>query len=366
MITLEVNNEPFSNFTESEVTIALDTASGVFRFVAVSKTNIVFPIKEGDECRVIVDGKTVLTGFIDIVDGSYDTETHIVNIEGRSKTSDLIDSALEDSIDFLPPRTLESITKQVIAAAGITDIDVPVEASGVEPFGEGEIESSSAGEQIFDILEKYARKRQVLITDNANGDIVYTRGSGIFSGAELINNPARRSNIKSARWRNDNSERFNKYFVRSQQNVSGLFLAGITKAADVVDQKSQEAIDDQIRETRKLVINAENASDVDQATERAIWEANIRRTRAFSYSAVVQGHSHSGGVWGKNELVNVDDIYARKNGQPINAQLLINSVTFKENLTEGSTSAISCVVQDAYTVEASEPVSIEPVEVALF
>lgn len=361
MISLEVNGTQFNNFTEAEANISLDTLAGSFRFVAVSKTDIDFPIKEGDSCRVIADGEAVITGFVDIVDGSYDTETHIINIEGRSKTADLIDSALEEAVDFLPPVTLQSLTEQVIAEADIDTIDVVVDVT-IDAFGDGEVESSAAGEPIFDILEKYARKRQVLITTNADGDIVYTRGSGESSVATLTNNPAKDSNIKSARWRNDNSERFNKYFVRSQQNVSGLVLAGITKAADVVDQKSQVAIDDAIRDTRKLVINAESSSDKDQATPRAVWEANIRRTRSFSYSAIVQGHSHPEGVWAFNTLVNVDDIWARKGGKPLNDQLLINSLSFRFNLTEGSTTNITCVAADAYTVQASEPQKIETLE----
>jgi len=357
MISLEVNGERFNNFTEIETTISMDNVSGSFRFIAATDTPATFPISVGDACKVIVDDQTVLTGYIDAMDGSYDTETHVINIEGRSKTADLIDSSLENAVDFLPPSTIQSITEQVIADADIDDIEVVVDVA-LDAFGDGEIESFAPGEAIFEVLEKLARKRQVLITTDKDGNIVYTRGSGGYSNAELINNPDRKGNIKSATFRKDNSKRFNKYFIQAQQNVSGLQFLATTTAAEVVDQKSQVAIDDDIRDTRKIVVNAESASDKNQTTQRAIWEANIRRSRSISYRAVVQGHSHDSGIWETNKLINVDDVFAG-----INDQLLINSISFRYNLTEGSTTTITCVVQDAYTLQASEQQTAKDVDI---
>jgi prophage tail gpP-like protein len=357
LISLQVNNIPYTNFVEASLNESLDSISGDFTFRAISAHKQEFPFSVGDECVVLVDDVPKLTGFIDVMSGSYDKESHQVVIQGRSKTEDLIDSFLEEAIDFNGTVTIQSMTETVIAAAGITGMDVIVNET-IEPFAEGEIESFAVGESIFDILEKYSRKRQVFITSDGKGNIVYTRNSGVKTNVQLINDGVD-SNIKRANFSKDFSNRYNKYIVRAQQNPVSLFAT--ISASDVVSQKSTPAIDTAIRDTRKLVIMSESASDKDKATERAKWEADIRRSRSTTYSATVQGHSHAGGVWSTNTIVDVNDIFVPALSST--GEMLVNSLNFTFNLESGSETTAELIAKDAYTLQASEPVGEEEVDI---
>lgn len=353
MIQLEANGVPYSNFDDIEVITSLDNVSGGFSFTAYSDSVNSFPIKQDDVCRVLVDGTPVLTGRVEIITVGYDNDSHSITIQGRSKTADIIDSTVGDGVDFNAPITLIKLIEQILVKANITDIKVIDDVETIDPFTETEKISSHVGETVFSLMESYCRKRQVLITTNGVGDIVLTRASGQLEAFTLINksNTPQRSNIKRASVTYDNTNRFNKYIIKSQGNVSGLGLAGLISAEQIVDQ-SGNAVDNDIRTARILYLLAEKSSTPEQCEERAVWQANINRARSFNYEVTAQGHTNvnTGNVWEFNKLISVDDDFAGVHGQ-----FLVNSVSYRVALSEGSTVTLGIVTRDAYTLEPSTP-----------
>lgn len=357
---LEVNGIQYSRFTSASAVISLDSIARGFSFTAVSTEGLPLPFKGGEACRVIVDGTPVLDGFIEVVSVDYDAQSHTITVEGRSKTGDLVDSSLKGK-ELNLPISLKKVIEDVIAEIGL-NINV-IDNTEIEDFNEAEDKLGAAvGENAFEFIERLARKRQVLLTSNGDSDIVITRSEPTEINVNLQNIvQSNRNNIISGSVNYDRTQRFRDYLVKSQQNTSSLVFGGTADLSDVVDQGGS-ALDKDVRAGRQLVMKAEKASSNDQATERAIWEANIRRTRSEVYTVTVNEYrTQQGELWSENKLVTITDEFA-----DINARMLINSIEFKFGITEGRQTGLGFVDKDAYKVEISEPEPVDNVGSNLF
>jgi len=357
---LEVNGIQYGRFTSASAVISLDTIARGFSFTAVSTDGLSLPFKGGEACRVIVDGTPVIDGFIEVVNVDYDAKSHTITVEGRGKTGDLIDSSLAGK-EINPPISLKKIIEDVIAEIGL-DIAV-IDNTAIEDFNEAEDKLGPAvGENAFKFIERLARKRQVLLTSNGDSDVVITRSEPdeIFVNLQNVVQ-SNENNIISSSVSYDRTKRFRDYLVKSQQNTSSLVFSGNVDLSDVVEQGGS-ALDDEVRAGRQLVIKAEKASSNDQATERAIWEANIRRTRSQVYSATVNEYrTKAGELWSTNKLVTIRDEFA-----DINARMLINSIEFGFGVSTGRQTVLGFVDKNAYKVEISEPQPVDNVGNNLF
>lgn len=357
---LEVNGIRYARFTTASAFISLDSIARGFSFTAVSIGGLPLPFKGGEPCRVIVDGFPVIDGFIEVVNVDYDSGSHTITIEGRSKTGDLVDSSLEGK-EINAPISLKKIIEDVISEIGL-NIAV-VDNTNIEDFNEAEDKLGPAiGENAFVFIERLARKRQVLLTSSSGSDIVITRSEPTQIEVKLQNIlGSNNNNIISGAVSYDRTNRFRDYIVKSQQNTSSLAFSGNADLTDVVDQKGS-ALDTEVRPGRRLVMRAEKASSNDQAKERAIWEANIRRTRSQVYSVNLNGYrTQNGELWSTNKLVSITDEFA-----DIDARMLINTIEFKFDTADGRTTALGFVDKDAYQVEISEPQPVDNVGGNLF
>ena len=348
-ITLEVSGQPYEQFTNANVSIRLDTLSNTFSFDATSQRAAPLPFRGGEPCRVLVDGEAVLTGFIELVSVNYDARSHDISIQGRDKTGDLLDSSISAISDLVAPITLKEIIQNVIADLG-ADIQV-IEISPTEPFAAAEdIISPESGENAFSFIEKYSRKRQVLLTSDSDGNVVITQSTGEVIDASLQNIVgSNTNNVISGSVSYDTTGRFNVYKFQSSLNPISLVFAGVTDLAALVDQ-SGGVTDDQIRIGRQMILVAETPYSSDEDETRATWEANIRKARGRVYSVKLDGFKNqTGQLWSINTLVSVVDDFAG-----INAQMLINSVNFSFDL-RGSATILSLVDSNAYTLELEEP-----------
>ena len=109
-----------------------------------------------------------------------------------------------------------------------------------------------------------------------------------------------------------------------------------------------------------IIVPETNSSD-SETRKRAEWEKNIRKARSRVYSAVVDGfRNQTGELWKVNQLVRVDDVFAG-----INSVMLVNSVIYSLTEDEGSTTSLSLVNRDAYTLEIAEPSEDEDDELGI-
>ena len=250
------------------------------------------------------------------------------------------------------PASFNSVINQILQKSGFTDIAVNIiSETPPKDFTAADRIAASVGESVISVIDKYCRKRQLWITDDFNGDLVLFSGNlGRFK-AQLQTAGNELDNIKTARVRRDSSKRFNKYTVHSQQNLTAVDPFSDAAPNDTVGGLDRSATDIDIRAQRRLNIIAESPSNSDECKQRANWQANINRARAFSYSATVEGHETGHGeTYDTNYLVGVLDIV-----HDVRTDLLINSIDYSFDLRNGSITDICMVPRDAYTSEPEQP-----------
>lgn len=351
-IRLEVNGVEYEKFTSASVEIRLDALSNAFSFTAVATGNSKPPFKVGSACRILVGDDVVMTGYIEIIDGSYDSQSHSITYRGRDKTADVVDSNIASLSDFGTSISLKTVIEKVLNHIGATNIKV---IDNVKPKNFNPAATKLApepGDNAFNFIEKFARKRQVILTSDADGNIVIEKTPGAVMDTALQNFlGASNNNIISASFSYDETGRYNVYKMTSGLNPST--LTGSTSSADVVNQKST-IIDADIRTGRQLAFVPESSFSISEGDKRASWESRVRRARGQLYSVTVQGHKPEGldELWQVNRVVAVIDDFA-----DIRTGMLINSVVYNFDENSGSTTTLSLVAENAYNLEIQEPVT---------
>jgi len=269
---------------------------------ANSKTKRV--IKEDSPCVVEIDGETVITGFTDDVNTSYDATSHSLSVIGRSKLGDLVDcstkSVSHKNVD------LAAIAKRECSAFGI---NVVAETDVGETF---KPQSRDGGETYFEFLSKLAAHRAVHLTSNTQGDLVITRASKEKISTALILG----ENILSCSATRSKRDRFYSYTVSGQTSGDNDLN---TKAAAHIEDK---VVDDNIRKVRTTYIIPDDLT-LNDAKRIATFNRNISFGESQPVTYTVNGWRHDTGLWSPNKLVRVVDAY-----NELDTDLLIVHVTF--------------------------------------
>lgn len=348
-INLEVNGVEYTNFTRATATIALDSLANDFSFEAVMPAGQQLPFKGGERCRVVVDGVLQVTGWIESINGSCSADEHTISISGRDRTSDLIDSDIDVMDDIRAPVSLQQLIARVVAHIG-SDLLVVDNAKPAAFNVAEDIAAPSPGDNAFAFVEGYAQKRQVLLTSNADGDVVITKSQPTQSKGVLQNAVGGiNNNIISSAWSFTGTDLFNKYVQRGQLDPVALDFGDAESSDGVVSQYGFSS-DSSVRKGRQRVDVAEKGFSTEQLKTRASWSKKIRKSRSVAYACTVQGFRNSGGqLWAVNTLVPVYDEFA-----DIDRLLLLNSITFAQD-GQGSVSSLGFVEAYAYALQTSEP-----------
>jgi len=352
---IEVDGVQYADFAAASVVSRLDALSNTFAFEATSEEARPLPFLGGEACSVWVDGEKVLTGSIELVNVSGDKESHKIDIQGMDKTGDLLYSSIGSISDFRPPMTLKKAIERIISHLGasifVVDLVSPDSFNSAE-----DLAAPEPGQNAFEFIEILARKRQVLLTSDEEGNVVITSSHGEVVGATLQHRVDDNSNnVLSYAVSYDSTGRFNAYKSMSQLNPTPLVLAGGTGVDAIVDQQSKIVVDQQIRAGRQFILVAESMYSSAEGEKRILWERNVRRARGRVYSATVHGHrNQTGNLWRINEVVLVADEYAG-----VEASMLVNSVTYGVDEDEGTYTALSLVEKNAYSIAAAEPQEVE-------
>jgi len=347
-LNILVNGVEYTNFENAETQRSVEALCGSFSFASSADENEAFPVKVGDTIQILVDEESQLNGFIEGLEISYSANDHTISVRGRNKLGDLVDSTVGEIKEFTGAVSLVDIAKTIISGIGFTDVEV-INNAGVVSFDAFDITSAEVGQKAFEFLELYARKKQILVTNDGNGNLVLTRASTEVFPAVLTNKKAPNNtvnNILSSTVRIDNAQRYRTYINRSQLNPHNVD-AGVTPR-NLVEQLGL-AVDGAIRNTRTFEFNAEESLSSESAVDRAKWEATFRKAKSLSYTATVQGHSVNGQIWTPNILVRVEDEFAN-----LSTDLMIRTVRFRQSVDEGSTTMLEMTYKDAYTLELEE------------
>lgn len=347
-IVIEIDGENFGEFISGSVSRRFDEFCGTFNFKCTKDTAGDFNIDENSKCNIYVNGHKVITGVIDKVAPSDDSDSSEVDISGRDVTCDLVDSSLPQSINLSGDFDLPTVITKVLEAFELqNDIKVINEIKNLRPFTKADIISAEVDKNAFDFMNEYAQKVSAVLLTDADGNIIITRAgeSGTKTVIDKILNQVGNpdNNVLSSSASYDYSNRFYKYIVVSQGNAN---TAQKEISLDSVSQKGI-AYDEEVRKSRVLVIKSDKASNSATCGEIATLEANTRRANSLNYSCEVAGYQlNNGDLYSINTLMQVldDDNF-------IDSELMIKSVTF--NFGDGSTTNLEFAVKDAYTMQAN-------------
>lgn len=347
-LLVEVNGVVYEQFIEGSVSMTIAGASS-FSFSASANDVTIFPFSLGDSVRCLVDNTVILTGYLNDINVASNDRDHTISISGRDKVGDLIDSTAVGNIEFNTPITLKQVCENVIANLGL-DIDVIDEVSDIKPFASDEVISGNPDVKAIQLLDKYARKRQVLLRSTTDGNLLITRAGNQFITSFLLNEKnGTKNNIKNSSVRYNDTERFNKINVISQS-------ASAKSTYSVKDSVGHigTATDSGVRGSRQLTMISETPADNLTCTQRAKWEVNIRKSKSFQYNCTVQDYfginqSNDKLLWLPNRRVYVKDDFAN-----INSELLIKETVFIKSLQSGSESQISLVRPESYTLQTKD------------
>ena len=357
-IQIESTSETYTNFLSAEATVSIDNLANDFKFVSGIGKNINLGFGVGDGCSIYVADQRVLSGNIEIITGTGSSDASSIDISGRDKTGDIVDSSIGSLDDISSPISFKNVIERIIAHIG-ADIDVVDNTDPPEDslFNPGiDLAAPEKGDNAFEYLEKLARHKRLLMSSDDEGRVIIQRNVGIDIDAHINNiKDGQSNNVLMYQFNFDHTTRFNRYESIGNSNAGLLkSILSIATTSEVV-KKTGVHFDVRIREGRQHVIVSESPGTAIEQQERAQWEANIRKARSRTYNVTVAGHKNqTGDLWTPNTIVKVVDQNAN-----INDRLLINSVTYKLDGTNGRTTAMTLINRDAYTIAEDEPQDLD-------
>jgi prophage tail gpP-like protein len=353
-IYLEVNGIKYEGFTEISINSSLENFCSSFSFATTLKEKLSFfgdktgkftnDIKLQNKVRIYIDDIKILTGYIEALDLDYDSQSHNIVYSGRDIGGDMVDSSIIQAT--YKQRNFAMLSQIVLAKNGFTDVKV-INKAGLLFLESTEVIKTEEGEKIFDFLDRYAKKLQVFIKINRDGDLEIAREDDTVVKNMLINNRTKDNNILSAKLQLTTKDRFNLVNVYSQANNKTHTSTGISQKGTAKDSV--------IRYTRRISLSMNTASQSKTLNALAQWNVNVRRAKGSRYICkVVDFYSERienilvfelgyNKIWQPNTLVDIVDEVAQ-----IEGTFLIQGVEFTQS-TNGSFTTLDIVEKGSFT-----------------
>jgi prophage tail gpP-like protein len=328
---LIIDGQIYEGWTEISVVRSVEQMAAGFDFTVSERwagRGEPWRIKPGQACRVQLGDDVLITGWVDRYAPSYDANRHTIVVNGRSKTGDLVDCSAVVTGGQFRGYGIEQIARALLAPFVIALV---VETDLGEPFDDVQIEP---GESVFEVLDKLARQRAVLLTDRGDGALVITTPGASRASGALVQG----ENILSAAGEIDFSRRHSVYLGRSQKPGDDWSFG------DDAAQVAAEVTDPAITRYRPLVVLGETAADAETLRERVRWQALRRAGDGTRMTITVQGwRQPDGRLWTAGQMVPV-----RSSWLAVNDDLCIVAVEFRLS-DSGTTTRMTVTPVEALT-----------------
>lgn len=293
-------------------------------------------LKPGVKVVIKIGSDPAINGFIDRLDVDISNEDRRVEITGRDQTGDLVDSSAPTEPAEFKNLTILTLAQKFCSPFGIiafTDTNI------LPAFTKFTVKQ---GETIFELLQRAANLRGLLLLSNEFGNLLITNRS-LTSASVAFTPLVQGQNIISASASFDNTERFKTYTVKGQSEGND-FIFGLN-----VTSPQGVSTDSAINRPRGKTIIADGSVDFAGAQKRANWENTTRAAKSSEITVKVQGWRQfaNGPLWKINQLVNVDIGYV---GVKRN-QLLISGIEFNKSIGAGTTTTLKLTRKDAFIPE---------------
>ena len=355
MISLEINGINYEYFTKISVRRDFDKIPSDFSFQATTDPDDVteFPINQGDIVRIMVNDKVFVTGYVDEISIRHSISEHSISVAGSSIAVDLLESTMDASFDIVPPMTLQAALQEIVQKSSLNVSILDNTGETLEPLTENERLTGNLGSTIWSLMVQAALKRNVLLSENGNANIVMNRGQGQrldYAFEKRVNGS--NNNLLSSSLTRTTKGKFYCYKVCSQPNATT--LAGIPWEGNeetVFTDPVSESIDTSVRRSRMNTIVAEQSSTLSQCNARAVWQSNVSDLQSLRYQCTHRGYTTSDGLLIEpGHKIFVTDEYVS-----FASELMIETVTLRYSLDGGSIATYDMVFPDAFTLKANMP-----------
>lgn len=292
-IVLTVGGIRYSGWTEVEITRSMRALAASWRLSVTERypgQPERWPIHPGDRFELSLDGELVATGYVDTREVSLSGTEHSVSVSGRGAAGDMVDCAPELGTYELHAQTVLQIAQALARPFGVSVSSAVPNLTTFERF------AIQPGETAFESLDRACRRAGVLPIGQPDGSILLSREGAGRAAVDLVEG----ENVLAASLRRSHAQRFHRYIVGGQH-----FGNDDWDSFDAV-AITAEARDEGIRASRVTYIRPEGTVTVEQAQERANWEAAIRAGQSVELSVAVQGWTQgAAGLWPTNAHVRV-------------------------------------------------------------
>ena len=331
MITININNIEYSGFISVKVSLGVEICTPIFSIIVEGNENISFI--EGDSIEILVDDNKIITGIIEYKSSLYNIKSYIISIKGRGKTGILVSSAASNtSINGVTFKRLCEIE------ANIVDIEVVnlVDDLSIKPI----YASPEIGQSIFDFIESFARKNQVLLFGDNLGRLTISRASKeLYPYVLKLDHNNEGNNILSSHKIINLTELYGKYRFHSQ-------LSPLTNASsNDISSQYGESIDLNLPQNKIFETYSEESLTSSELKKRAEWEKSLRRARNNVYICIVNNHSMENVLFVHNTLYEIYDTI-----QNISRILYCKYITYKQD-ENGNSTEFEFVDDNSYTID---------------
>ena len=338
IVTLTVNGKDYAGFKSIRIEAGVERAARSFEVSVTDRwpgsAEQVRRIKPGDAVVVKIGNDVVCTGFVDAVPVNYDSNSITIDIRGRSKTADLVDCAADNPTGQFKQLKAEAIAQKL---AGQYGVKVVAETDTGNALTDHQIQQ---GESAFESLDRLAKHRQILMTDNGNGDLVIAKPG---SGGKAASSLELGVNILLASAGFDYSEVYTDYSVKGQSSRQGNDADWDANSAAQMASAKGSAKDSSLKRRRVLVVRQSGQADGKTCQDRANYEQRVRAAKAGEIRYKVVGwRQKDGSLWRPNLTVAIKDSIMQ-----VNTEMLISEVIW--TLDDGGMIAeLVCISPDAF------------------
>lgn len=352
-----VEGKEYKGFKDLTLTRSVEAISSYFSFTFADNfnRNERWPLSPQDKVEIFIGETPLVNGFIDVLTGSLEADNRTYTVQGRDRTSDLVDCSLTDG-----KTNYTNIRFQQLCTEIAKRFDIPFYL-GPGRFKDGPMNfAMQVGDTVFENLDRAAnRVGALLVPDGLGGLIITTQGS-VRSSVDLIEG----YNFKSIEFKRDFTKRFSDYVVEGRQRSpksakDAETWFGPTKGKGGPSSVPRAGRDDpNIRRYRPILIRPSGNLSSIEADSIVGFEVATRIANSLEINVTVEGwHQSKGRPWTINELVKV---YAPRLGigNEVSSEYLIADTTYSLNDKDGRTTQMRLVPKDAYL----NPIIIEKKE----
>ncbi len=342
-ISIMVNNMIYHSWTAASVNRGIENPAGSFQLSLCENTpndTLKININEYDKVVVLVGFTPIMTGFIDSINPSYDSEQTSLEITGRSKTAHLVDCSAINSPGQWRRQKAEKIIEEICTPF---DISIQCEVNTGDPLDDFQLQQ---GETCWDAIERICRLRGLLAYDDEYGSLVLSQASSIFFPDTIFHKFGHNlSYILSASAQKTGGKRYSDYIIKGQ-------AAGNDQDNGLnVSSPKSKTTDASVPCYRPLLIVSEGQNKTAGCKKRAEFERASRAGQSLEVQYTIDSwESPMGHIWQSNRRIAVIDDYLK-----INAILLIAEVNWSTSLEQGSQTQLILKPPYAFLPEEAEP-----------